>query len=937
MNTLQPSSLCFREMLSPAAASRAAACSIVVGLAAILLAAVCASPVAAAPPGLDPSFGGFGTGGKVVTPGLSTIDWVHAEVGKPLTIDTEGRIVVAGARGRSVAVARFLPDGARDDSFGQSGMALLSSDLFAVRANAVQVQEDGRVVVAGVIDGARKSFLVGRLTAAGQPDASFGTQGLVATDLDNDEAHAAAIALQPDGKIVVAGRAKVGGDFDFAVARYLADGRLDPNFGEGGRQSVGFGGREECTAMALLPDGKLLLVGVTDDGFFPDADFAIVRLNTDGSLDESFDGDGKISTGFGDYEEADACFVQPDGRFVVVGYGGDHFAIARYLPNGELDATLDGDGKAHSQESLSPFAVAVQLDGKIVVAGNRAPPGNTNRQLVISRLRQDGSPDPELAGTGSLSLDFSDQATANAVEILSDGRLLVSGQSGADHLLIRLLPDGTLDDNGRQLLAFEDAIAGPAADERAYALAADAEGRPVLAGEITNREGSESAFALARFTVGGAADATFGDRGRVRFGFVQRQGARAIALQPDGKIVAAGYARGANKNDFMVARFTPAGEPDPSFAFFSASVADFAGGDDEGNAVAIAPDGKIVVAGDAWDGAHFVFAAARFTPSGAADSSFSGDGKATANLGLEEQRVNAVAVAPNGSVLAAGTWNGDFAIFRWNADGSVNRGALIVTDLGQLDGVGAIAIAPDGSIVAAGYSSPPRSRSPALGLARYSPAGALDATFGAGGKVRNLGPAGAALAVAVRSDGRIATAGCSGDLFNVVQLTREGALDSEFAGAGIASVDFGGSFQCATGVAFVGTNKIIAGGYQVAGGNMNFAVARFLTSEGACEGPGCGLGGRQLPSDANQDAKLDISDAVWILGHLFGGTNPSLPCDGGTASSPGPGARALLDANGDGGIDISDAVRVLSYLFVGSAPPVLGEECTPIVGCPSRC
>ncbi|HZN58459.1 MAG TPA: hypothetical protein VFD71_10320, partial [Planctomycetota bacterium] len=137
MNTLQPSSLCFREMLSPAAASRAAACSIVVGLAAILLAAVCASPLAAAPPGLDPSFGGFGTGGKAVTPGLSTIDWVHAEVGKPLTIDTEGRIVVAGARGRSVAVARFLPDGARDDSFGQSGMALLSSDLFAVRANAV--------------------------------------------------------------------------------------------------------------------------------------------------------------------------------------------------------------------------------------------------------------------------------------------------------------------------------------------------------------------------------------------------------------------------------------------------------------------------------------------------------------------------------------------------------------------------------------------------------------------------------------------------------------------------------------------------------------------------------------------------------------------------------------------------------------------------------
>ncbi|MBI4600389.1 MAG: tetratricopeptide repeat protein [Planctomycetes bacterium] len=93
-------------------------------------------------------------------------------------------------------------------------------------------------------------------------------------------------------------------------------------------------------------------------------------------------------------------------------------------------------------------------------------------------------------------------------------------------------------------------------------------------------------------------------------------------------------------------------------------------------------------------------------------------------------------------------------------------------------------------------------------------------------------------------------------------------------------------------------------------------------------------GGRQLPGDANQDGKLDLSDAVWLLGHLFLGTFAALPCEGGTASSPGPGELALLDSNGDGRIDLSDAVRVLGFLFGGSAPPILGVECVPIPGCP---
>jgi hypothetical protein len=95
--------------------------------------------------------------------------------------------------------------------------------------------------------------------------------------------------------------------------------------------------------------------------------------------------------------------------------------------------------------------------------------------------------------------------------------------------------------------------------------------------------------------------------------------------------------------------------------------------------------------------------------------------------------------------------------------------------------------------------------------------------------------------------------------------------------------------------------------------------------------------GRQKPGDANQDGALDLSDAIWILGHLFLGTSAALPCEGGTASRPGPGDLALVDVNGDGAIDLSDPVRILGFLFLGSGPPALGTACVPIPGCPLRC
>src|SRR5262249_17445762 len=124
-----------------------------------------------------------------------------------------------------------------------------------------------------------------------------------------------------------------------------------------------------------------------------------------------------------------------------------------------------------------------------------------------------------------------------------------------------------------------------------------------------------------------------------------------------------------------------------------------------------------------------------------------------------------------------------------------------------------------------------------------------------------------------------------------------------------------------------GGNAVLAAGYMLDGSDFNFALARFQTT-GAPSA-------RQVPSDANGDGKLDISDAVWLLGFLFLGTSVAAPCDGGAAL--GAGSVNVLDGNGDGKVDITDPVYVLGFLFAGGAPPVLGQACTAVEGCPAAC
>ena len=247
--------------------------------------------------------------------------------------------------------------------------------------NAVEVQANGKIVVVGT---KQENFWLARYRADGSLDTGFGENGQVITDLFGGNDYVNDLAIQSNGRIVAVG----GAEGDFAVARYHYNGTLDESFSFDGKLHSDFdGGVDSAAAVVIQPDGKIVVGGwARDCGVLDcnDNEFALARYNPNGIPDTSFDGDGKRTIGFGsNLEEVRTLVLEPDGRIVALGFtcrGGDCiFAMARLLPDGPLDNTLDGDGKFSSnllsyKNSPTVFefksrSEAGQPDGKIVVAG----------------------------------------------------------------------------------------------------------------------------------------------------------------------------------------------------------------------------------------------------------------------------------------------------------------------------------------------------------------------------------------------------------------------------------------------------------------------------------------------------------------------------------------------------------------------------------------
>jgi len=386
-------------------------------------------------------------------------------------------------------------------------------------------------------------------------------------------------------------------------------------------------------------------------------------------------------------DAANALVLQQDGKIVAAGESRRKLALARYKPNGSLDTSFGGDGRVTT--GFGPaFALVEQPDGKLVVAG-----AGSNDDFALARYNPDGSPDRSFGVGGKVTTVFgSEDSKPFALVLQPHGKLVAGGRADGDFpefALARYNPNGSLDTSfgtgGKVTTAL-----GPEDDE-VRALALQPDGKLVASGESDNSSAYD--FALARYNPDGSLDTSFGTGGMVTTAFSEGDAeAGALVLQPDGKLVAAGAVLSDN-DYFALARYNADGSPDPSFGTGGKVTTQLGPEFNAANALVLEPDGKLVAAGQSTDLSNNYFALARYNPNGTLDTSFDDTGKVTTKIRSRGNGAAAVVLQPDGKLVAAGfTLKGstqqnrlsaDFALLRYNPsgslDGSFGRGGTITT------------------------------------------------------------------------------------------------------------------------------------------------------------------------------------------------------------------------------------------------------------------
>ena len=427
-----------------------------------------------------------------------------------------------------------LADGGLDPSFGDGGKLLLDLGDAAASAQALAVQQDGKVVVAGNFTRSGGIFL-SRLEPDGTPDLSFAAGGTRTLDSgDFRSATVSTVLLQADGRIVVVGSSSTGGGLIGATrtvvaARFSRSGAPDPTFGVGGMVALALDDLATVGGATLQDDGKIVIAGqVRVSGNNAHAtDTVVVRLNANGSLDPSFDDDGVRVVDYGIQSTAAAVLVQRDGKIVVggsvrepgvfLGGGTNSIALARLGPSGALDPSFSGDGllvieeTANSMSGSSATGLALQGDGKILVAGvSKGPSSSIQSAFTALRVLGDGRLDRSFSGDGIQHVEFSGfNPTPTGLAIQGDGRIVLGGYTsiaplgalGGDFAVARLTANGQLDssfhEDGKQTVAFDlsPMLGSTNSEDAGQALAIQPDGRIVLAGYATVQANAQAALA----------------------------------------------------------------------------------------------------------------------------------------------------------------------------------------------------------------------------------------------------------------------------------------------------------------------------------------------------------------------------------------------------------------------------------------------------------
>ncbi len=878
---------------------------------------------------LDPTFTNQGLA-MPTFPGVASLDIVGE--GRSSVVQADGKILVAGTSGdgsgdQDVVVVRFNASGTLDTSFGTQGTAVSKRAASYDVGTSIALQSDGKIVVVGhTTAGIDRDFYIARFTSSGAIDNSFGTQGVVITDFAGGDDEAYAVVVDANDRIIVGGTATPFTARKAALACYLTDGELDPTFGDQGLLTAPVGGgNEEGRALTLQPDGKIIFAGYAR---LSNSDqFSVFRFDTDGLLDTSF---GSESTGIvvakaistSSESRAYAVAMTPDQKIVVAGSvlvsgSNRNFALMRFESDGYLDPAFSADGIvttaiAGTAEDIAR-AVTVQSDGKIVAAGRAV--GDLAR-FALARFNTAGALDSTFGVAGQQIVEVPNvDVDTTALAVDGDGRLIAvatryESSGGVDFGMLRCsaagVVDGTFGTSGQ--VTQDLALVAPFAQARAVAVQGDGK---ILVSGFVNRGATSLDFVLLRYLSTGTLDTSFGTQGYVTTAVgSETDFVSSMLVQPDGKIVLAGYTTNAGKRLPALVRYLNTGALDSSFGTGGIVTTVTTSDSAEIYDIALQSDGKIVAAGSSLGATYNDVVVFRYTTAGALDTTFgSGTGRTVTSVSTFDDVATSIAIDSSNRAVLGGISYGNadatsasFALLRYTTAGVADStfdsdGRLTTAFTGKLAIAQSLLIQADNKIVLAGSTQSTSNGSASFALARYSGTnGALDTTFDTDGRAEFAFSGGDyAFDIAQDGEGRLLLAGSifngSAD-FALARVTTTGALDTTFDTDGYLRFSTHDFDDQAFSIALQADGKFLLAG----GSGSNLVLARLSEA-----------GATNQPPVAVDDTRSVLPGGSVLITVLANDSDPELqtlsisaftqPASGGSVTQEGQALRFTAAAN----------------------------------------
>lgn len=610
---------------------------------------------------------------------------------------SDGKIInIINAGYGDVVVKRLFENGLPDSSFGYSGSFLLRDGYHSFATAAALTTEDKIIITATTSDGYYRGFHIIRLDSEGNLDSSFNGNGRVMVYVrDSSINNSNGLAIQRDGKIIVVGSSgKYGTDTSFAIIRLNTDGSLDESFGQSGKVLVrpDTAYRNVANAVAIQQDNKIVITGASyrKNSFSGSSnnDIAVLRLNSDGTLDSSFEGNG-ITFIASDNIASDEGFrvaIQTDNKIVIGATGGTYidFLIVRLNKNGKLDNSFGDSGKKLIlKEEYSDFVKELKVlpTGKILIGGISASDYDSKfSSIYMVQLNDDGSNDLNFDQDGILFGGGINGALKDFV-VTPDQKLLLL----CDTLTIASLKsDGSIDSSFNN----DGKIQLPYFESNSYAtdVVITPDGKIVVAGldNLPAYQTSDYHFAVLKLNKDGSPDSSFNSSGKVvlsQVDVITGGSGTKVAVQKDGKIVVV-------TSGYSVVRINKNGTIDSSFGKNGmVQVLDFTASSfpyQRCAGIAIQEDGKIIIAGNIVNPVQFGkldYYVVRLNTDGSYDKSFSSDGKRSIGIdGAYTNAVSSIAISENNTVLVGGIsykkptseYEGRFSSIKLKTDGSLD-------------------------------------------------------------------------------------------------------------------------------------------------------------------------------------------------------------------------------------------------------------------------